>query len=360
MMKFQDCIRDTLPWFMLEMLHAGQQAFVLIDETGRITDMTAQAKYLLKQNTMDDIGEVLTGSGWRKLKFALQTHQPATAEEDIDGDFYQMDIRPIEGGALLHFTPLQLKPPSLPMPMQEKMMNALELILIGARGFPAAADGQRQALDNIERNALRILRSLRHASLLDKGAEIPLDLKEDDISKFCQHLCARTQQVCWERKMNVQIICDTPKKGLFTAYDKELLTRAILGLLTNAAKASSQVRLKLAGDEHNVRITVANEGNGIAAGDLERFYNGWAYPMDEDGWLERKMEKQVFSTGLPVVRRVAGWHGGALLFDADMDGVCFRLVFPRITSENMEGCKASQPVMVEEGADVIAQELSVL
>jgi len=58
-MNFNECIENNLSGSMLKMLHVDQKIFVSVDETGRITDMTKQAKYLLRQNIMDDVGEVL-------------------------------------------------------------------------------------------------------------------------------------------------------------------------------------------------------------------------------------------------------------------------------------------------------------
>lgn len=359
-MNFDKYVENNLSGSMLKMLHVDQKVFVSVDETGRITDMTKQAKYLLRQNIMDDIGEVLRSESWRILEIVLREGQPATTEDDIDGEYYQLDISPIEGGALLLFTPLQPKPVVLPFPMQEKMQVDLEVILLHSKNFPRQTVNpldniQRETLENIQLHALRMLRSLRHASLLSKRADIIPNLKMLDFQAFCAGLCSRTQQVCQERGIFAEITFEPSKNSCVFAFDPELITRAVLGLLTNAVFASPYVRVKVTSNKDNAWVTVVNSGKKITPEDLERYYDGWTYDMDDNDWIERKIEKETFSTGLPLIRKIAAWHGGTLLFNTEENSICFRLTLSRVWLPP-EG----HQWRIEEGISAVTQELSVL
>lgn len=107
--------------------------------------------------------------------------------------------------------------------------------------------------------------------------------------------------------------------------DASLLQRALFNLVTNAhrhAEAGTPLRILLQPDGPQVRVSVANQGQGIAPETqqrmFDRFWRGEASRQrDLSGTTETA---EHFGLGLAIVRAIAGMHGGAP-FVQSADGV---------------------------------------
>jgi PAS domain S-box-containing protein len=108
-------------------------------------------------------------------------------------------------------------------------------------------------------------------------------------------------------------------------WDRERLGRALASLVTNAVKygAGRPIRVTASIDDERVRISVADEGIGISAEDLERVFD--------------KFERAVSSVhygglglGLYVARQIVEAHGGRIDVDSSPGtGATFRVTLPR-------------------------------
>jgi two-component system sensor histidine kinase MprB len=120
--------------------------------------------------------------------------------------------------------------------------------------------------------------------------------------------------------------------------DPVALERAVLNLLDNAAKwspdgATVRVAVRRAGDR--VRVSVADEGPGIAAADLphvfERFYRA-----------ESARSLPGSGLGLAIVAQVAATHGGTARAEAVASGGALLTVdLPAVSHENADGSSSS-------------------
>jgi two-component system sensor histidine kinase MprB len=119
--------------------------------------------------------------------------------------------------------------------------------------------------------------------------------------------------------------------------DPVALERAVLNLLDNAVKwspdgATVRVAVRRAGDR--VRVSVADEGPGIAAVDLphvfERFYRA-----------ESARSLPGSGLGLAIVAQVAAAHGGTVRAAAGSGGALLTVDLPAVSHENAGGSSSS-------------------
>ncbi|GHV96989.1 two-component sensor histidine kinase [Lactobacillus nasalidis] len=118
----------------------------------------------------------------------------------------------------------------------------------------------------------------------------------------------------------VQLACPD---GLELVSDRDCLIEIVLNLLTNAGKyspASSQVLVKAEATDGGVRISVADQGQGISAKDKEHVFD-YFYRSDE-------VRGQIPGTGLglAIAQKMAALLGGTLaLADNQPQGTIFTL-----------------------------------
>jgi two-component system heavy metal sensor histidine kinase CusS len=94
------------------------------------------------------------------------------------------------------------------------------------------------------------------------------------------------------------------------AADRTLLRRALSNLLSNAIQASSAggcVTVAIEQSSGPVRITVTDEGSGIAERDLPRVFE--RFHRSEEA---RKSRPEGSGLGLAIVRSIVDLHGGSI------------------------------------------------
>lgn len=113
-------------------------------------------------------------------------------------------------------------------------------------------------------------------------------------------------------------------QGVIVAGDQELLTQALANLVENALRhtpAGTCIRVQLVDDPTGARLTVEDNGPGVAAVDLphltDRFYRS-----------ERSRTTPGNGLGLSLVSVVAELHGVELTLDAINPGLRISLSFP--------------------------------
>jgi signal transduction histidine kinase len=173
---------------------------------------------------------------------------------------------------------------------------------------PARADDRAMlevALRNT-RNAAQLVRSLGDLALLDEPAfklqPMTVDLGElldDIVMRFAGR--AAQQEVALRNDGSVD-------GTVVAAVDIELFERAVANLVDNALKhtaAGGQVTLQARNVDHQVQVTVRDDGSGIAAEHLQhlfdRLYTGSGARGDADGGK---------GLGLAIVKRIVELHHG--------------------------------------------------
>lgn len=129
--------------------------------------------------------------------------------------------------------------------------------------------------------------------------------------------------------LRVLVRPDAPQR---VAMDRELVSRALGNLVTNAAKVAppgTTVELEAAGDgEGGVRFLVRDRGPGLGQVPLQSLVQmHWRRPRASPA--AKGVLDASFGVGLPVVHRVALLHQGSLVYRRDPPGVTiFELRLP--------------------------------
>ena len=340
---------------LLDMLDADDHAFVLVGKNGNIITQTQGACRLLQQPPLRPIGEVLSEQGAAAVKQVLKNGGTFALDEEVDGQPYHLEIRAAPAGAVVHLRPCS-DIPALPRGLSEQISSALSHILAVLHLMPASTQARQDSLlDELRRSSLRIYRGISHLQLVTyrDDPERILAMREGNLAR----LCARLVQACSEQITSVEIEADLP--DICTAvYDEGLMTQAILNLLVNALRAQDVTHVHLTLTRHEddrIVLTVEDNGRGLSAPEVAGLYKGWQRVLNPD--LIRSTAA-VSGLGLPLVRRIIGWHRGTLLLDqTDDSGTIFRLTFPGdINPEDYQLAQSSGTYTL----DAIEVELSAL
>jgi signal transduction histidine kinase len=120
-------------------------------------------------------------------------------------------------------------------------------------------------------------------------------------------------------------------------WDRDAVSRAVLNLIDNAVKYSSDTKvlaITLRQTTESVVIEVRDRGIGIAASDLSRIFDPYYRAQFSDTQTRRGA-----GLGLTLVQQIVASHGGRVEVESTPSvGSTFRLLFPRGSAA------ASQPV----------------
>ena len=108
--------------------------------------------------------------------------------------------------------------------------------------------------------------------------------------------------------------------------DHELLVQAVINLLDNAQRYTppkTRILLRLAIDDGNTRLTVADNGPGVASADQERMVRRFAR-------LEASRSTPGHGLGLNLVAAIATIHHAELLIEGNAPGLRVSLLWARI------------------------------
>ncbi len=114
--------------------------------------------------------------------------------------------------------------------------------------------------------------------------------------------------------------------GIFMNMDVLLMTRLVVNLMNNAytyGKENGNITVSLKKDANNVRLTVSDDGVGIAEEHIDKIWNR-VYRVDK----ARSREKGCSGLGLPMVRQIAELHGGSVSLKSEIGkGSTFIITF---------------------------------
>jgi signal transduction histidine kinase len=107
--------------------------------------------------------------------------------------------------------------------------------------------------------------------------------------------------------------------------DATLISGAILNLVSNAikyGKPGTDIRARCWRENGEVIISIANDGEPIAAGDIshvfDTYYRSAKVETSKTGW----------GLGLAFVKRIAEKHGGSVSVEPQPTGNCFQIHLP--------------------------------
>jgi PAS domain S-box-containing protein len=196
----------------------------------------------------------------------------------------------------------------------------------------AAGDGRLAQLDRrtLEDRMLRAQRQTRQLSrlverLLDVSRlstrDIRLEREPTDLAEIVRDVLARFEDTIAETGSPVTLDLQGAATG---NWDRGRLDQVVTNLLGNALKygGGAPVTLSLtSGRSGNVRLTVHDEGPGIAVEDQERIFSQYERAADEGfGGM---------GLGLWLVRRIVTAHGGTVTVDSSPGrGARFIVILP--------------------------------
>lgn len=169
------------------------------------------------------------------------------------------------------------------------------------------APGRLQAmLENTERQALRlreIVNKLFDVSRISAG-RLDLHLEEMNLGAVVRDVVGRLEHECAEAGCPVELHAAETVVG---RWDRLRIEQVVTNLLANAVKygRGRPIAVAVAGDERAARLSVTDQGIGIAPADQERIFERFERvtpPRHYSG----------FGLGLWVTRQVVVAHGGSV------------------------------------------------
>jgi len=153
---------------------------------------------------------------------------------------------------------------------------------------------------------------------------VQLEKRPIPLRQLCQEVVERGQLYAARKKSHVEL--ESP--DLQVRADPELLAFAIYNLITNGVKYSpknSTIQVRVEDATSEVRISVTDNGQGIAPGDkekiFERFYR--SQPAENRG-------EEGTGIGLSLVKEIVQQHGGTILVEsAPGTGSRFTIAVPK-------------------------------
>lgn len=185
-------------------------------------------------------------------------------------------------------------------------LAAQQLATPAAREENPRLDAQAAQLDQSYYRLLRMVNNLSAAEYLTSDA--PLPLENTELAAFALDIFNKAESLASQIGLEMQFIC--PKDHILCAVNRPALEQLLYHLLSNALKftpAGGKVTVELQAKGQQVLLTVADNGPGISESEL---------PMLFDRYLHRDQiapPPHGLGLGLPLCRKIAQRHGGALL-----------------------------------------------
>jgi signal transduction histidine kinase len=182
------------------------------------------------------------------------------------------------------------------------------IMLYAAMLREQVGDEEGQQLDAVLRAALRlrrIIETMLNLRYLETG-EMMLSPSRFSLRTEVTEACADCESIV--ESSGVALITDLPGEDVFIEADKEKVRVILDNLLSNAIKftpTGGQVRIMLSSRPGEVKVTVADNGVGIPAKDLEKIFD--RFYQVEDHMTRRHGG---MGLGLSIVKGLVELHGG--------------------------------------------------
>lgn len=225
------------------------------------------------------------------VEWLRREKQEAIAEAD---ELREADRRKSDFMALLGH---ELRDPLATIALGGKMLRTGKLDAMAVRG----------TLDMVERQTDRMTRlvgDLLDVSRLQTG-KLTLQRTLVDAFMLVQDAVADARCATGQRQQGVVLLQPAPAGFLYA--DPLRLQQIVVNLIHNASKFSpqrSEIEVTVAGEEHQVVITVQDHGIGIPPSQLERIFEPFVQLPAS------RCEGRGLGLGLPLTRELAQMHGG--------------------------------------------------
>lgn len=199
-----------------------------------------------------------------------------------------------------------------------------------ARAKDPVLDQNAAYLTMICHQMLRLVGNLSAMSSLVESD--PFSLRAGDIVFFCRTIFERSAPLYKLRGVSLHFSSSCAMRTI--SFDRAMLERALLNLLSNALKFTPEggtVELRVICTERSVRIAVSDTGCGIAPDRLERLFDRYLDTTRLDPYPHG------LGVGLALCRRIAQGHGGLLTAESvEGKGSTFTISLPGDSPSKLE------------------------
>jgi len=189
---------------------------------------------------------------------------------------------------------------------------------------------QARLVDMISRNVDRQIRIFDKLNDLArfKAGKLTLDVRRLEVPALLDEITRESEFRGGPRRLEVE-----PSAGLPPiAGDADLLLQVLRGLLDNAFRyAKDKVTLSASREEGGVKVTVADDGEGISQERLPGLFT----PFDQ---LDRRPDGEAFQggLGLTISREIIAAHGGRIWAESGDAGSRFSFTLPPYSPSERE------------------------
>ena len=202
------------------------------------------------------------------------------------------------------------------------LRNPLQVVMLQGQRLQRAPEGDparrpATAILAAARRMERMLRDLADVARSESG-HLELAPKAVELRPFIDGFLDQAEGVLDRPRIENAVPVSAPR----VLADPDRLDRILVNLVGNALKYSQdRVVVSADGDDHEVRISVADRGPGIAADDLPRIFDRY--------YRGQRHEGEGLGLGLFIVRKLVEAHGGRIWADSRPgQGATFTFTLP--------------------------------
>lgn len=239
------------------------------------------------------------------------------------------------------------------------MLSPLEELLADRDGIP---DEQRQQLELIHRNSLRLLKLVN--ALLDfsriEAGRVQAVYEPVDLATLTAELASVFRSAIAQAGLQFTVTCEALTEPVYV--DREMWEKIVLNLLSNAFKFtfSGEIAVTLRQIQNQVELTVRDTGIGIPPAELPRLFERFHRVEGAQG---RTQEGS--GIGLALVQELVRLHGGQVQVESlEGTGTTFILTIPtgadHLPPERLRGSEAKPGQVTQTAtASTLSSSLSV-
>jgi signal transduction histidine kinase len=175
----------------------------------------------------------------------------------------------------------------------------------------------KKYLNMLKQNSYRLLRLINNLIDINKAEtnHLQINLMNDDIVQVVEDITLSV--VNYAALKDIEIIFDTEVEEKITAFDKDIMERIILNLLSNALKftdSGGKIEVNIYDKNDKIAISVKDNGIGIPKEKIDTIFERF---MQVNSTLSRKAEGS--GIGLSLVKLLVELHGGKISVKSELD-----------------------------------------